>query len=373
MTTDVNLAFLASSLCLTGQLVSIAVAWPRRIRQAAPAVQAAQCDLTVIRPLSGVEAWSETALRSTFELDHKNLKILFCVAQADDPIVLVARRVMAEYPAVKAEILVGNEAISANPKLNNLIKGWERTTTDWVAFIDSNVLLPRDAVARLLDSWDDKCGMVCAPPIGAQAIGAAAVLETMFLNAYQARWQIAASSLGMGFAQGKVMFFKRALLTTAGGLGALASDPAEDAAATKVVRAAGLHVRLVAAPFDQPLGRRRLLDVWKRQLRWAQLRRATFPLFFYLEIATGAVLPSILLAIGLGAQSLVVLPIYLAIWYGAECALAARYGWHLSFWSLPLSIIRDALIIPIWIVANFKSNFDWQGHAMRVDQPNAVS
>ena len=47
------------------------------------------------------------------------------------------------------------------------------------------------------------------------------------------------------------------LIERAGGILALASEPAEDAATTKLVRAAGLHIRLVDAPFKQPLGHRK--------------------------------------------------------------------------------------------------------------------
>ncbi len=42
----------------------------------------------------------------------------------------------------------------------------------------------------------------------------------------------------------------------------------------------GLDAHLVNEPFQQPLGARKLKDVWARQLRWARLRRATFPLAF---------------------------------------------------------------------------------------------
>ena len=62
--------------------------------------------------------------------------------------------------------------------------------------------------------------------------------------------------------------------TGAGGVRALAAELAEDAASTKIVRAAGLRVRLVDNPFQQPLGRRTLKEVWRRQTRWARLRRA---------------------------------------------------------------------------------------------------
>jgi ceramide glucosyltransferase len=211
---------------------------------------------------------------------------------------------------------------------------------------------------------DGPCGMVCSPPIGSRAGGFGAEVETAFLNGYQARWQLAASAIGLGFAQGKVMFFRRDLLAQAGGIAALATEPAEDAAATKVVRAAGLHVRVVGSPFAQPLGTRRLIDVWKRQLRWALLRRATFPACFYPEIATSPMLPCTLLALATGPAGVPAVLVYLALWYGAEMAFTSQHGWNLSRRSLAACVLRDCLLPFIWVLAIFKNKFEWQGHAM---------
>jgi hypothetical protein len=57
----------------------------------------------------------------------------------------------------------------------------------------------------------------------------------------------------------------------AGGIRALGAEAAEDAASAKIVRAAGLRVRLVDEPFQQPLGRRSLKEVW-----WREHGRSTF-------------------------------------------------------------------------------------------------
>ncbi len=68
-------------------------------------------------------------------------------------------------------------------------------------------------------------------------------------------------SLGRGFAQGKTMLWRRADLERSGGIEALASEVAEDAAATKIVRGAGRKVRLLGQPLAQPLGRRSAAEV----------------------------------------------------------------------------------------------------------------
>lgn len=95
-----------------------------------------------------------------------------------------------------------------------------------------------------------------------------AELECAFLNTYQGRWQYAADTIGLGFAQGKTMLWRRERLERAGGIHALGAEIAEDAAATKVVRNAVRRVRLVDRPFGQPLGARTPAQVWTRQLRW---------------------------------------------------------------------------------------------------------
>ena len=145
-------------------------------------------------------------------------------------------------------------------------------------------------------SWRADTGLVASPPIGCRPHGFWAELECAFLNTYQARWQYVADTLGFGFAQGKTMLWRRADLERAGGIEALAKEVAEDAASTKIVRGAGLKVRLVDRPFAQPLGHRSAAEVWNRQLRWARLRRASFLAYFLPEAISGGVLPMIALA-----------------------------------------------------------------------------
>ena len=208
-----------------------------------------------------------------FEIDHPSYEIIFCVADAADPAIPLLRRLVEKHSGATVRLLVGNDRISDNPKLNNIAKGWQAAVHPWIAVVDSNVLLTPNCLDVLLGTWDRKAGVVCSPPVGCSPVGLWAEIECGFLNAYQARWQCCADSLGLGFAHGKVMLWRRELLEAAGGLRALGGELAEDAASTKVVRAQGLAARLVRRPFVQPLGRRSLADVWRRQVRWARLRR----------------------------------------------------------------------------------------------------
>jgi ceramide glucosyltransferase len=327
--------------------------------------------ISLVRPLCGIDNFAAETLRSTFDLDYPRCEILFCVASAKDPVVPLVEGLMAERPEAGAKLLVGDDKLSSNPKLNNVLKGWRAARHDWIVIADSNVLMPRDYIDRLFASWRADTGLVASPPIGCRPQSVWAELECAFLNTYQARWQYLADSLGCGFAQGKTMLWRRADLERAGGIPALARDVAEDAASTKVVRGAGLKVRLVDRPFPQPLGYRSAADVWRRQLRWARLRRASFFAYFLPEALSGGVLPMIALALVAAAVGL---PPALSVaalacaWYGGEMLLAAAAGWHLSLLCPLYGLARDLLLPMLFVGALHGDDFVWRGNEMQVER-----
>jgi ceramide glucosyltransferase len=270
---------------------------------------------------------------------------------------------------VPARLLIGNECIGVNPKLNNLVKGWVAAAHPWIVMADSNVLMPPDYLHRLLASWRPDTGVVSSPPIGCAPGNLWAELECAFLNTYQARWQFFGDCVGMGFAQGKTMLFRRNIFQAAGGIRALAAEIAEDAAFTKLVRKNGLRVRMVDRPFLQPLGHRTAAEVWRRQLRWARLRRDTFMAYFVPEIGAGVVPPLVSGAIVAVCNDWPVagaLAAFGAIWYGGEAVLAYAAGWHLSWRSPFLWLLRDALLPVLWSASWLGNEFVWRGNPMRV-------
>ena len=362
----------AGAFCLAAlflHLVSVLVVLARVRKANAPPEFTAE--VSVIRPVCGIENYLEATLTSTFRLNYPAYEIIFCVARADDEALSLIRRLIAQHPAVQALLLISDDRVSDNPKLNNLAKGWHAARHDWVVLADSNVLLPPDYIACLFARWRADTGLVCSPPIGCRPHGFWAELECAFLNTYQARWQLFADRVGLGFAQGKTMLWHRKTLEPVGGLRALSAEPAEDAAATKLLRKAGLRVNLVNRPFPQPLGRRSAGDVGRRQLRWARLRRDTFKGFYVLEILSGSVPPllaGVIVASAAGWPAAISLALLAAIWYGAEALLASATGWHFSRWSLCAWLVRDLLIPVLWAASWVGNNFTWRGTPMSVSR-----
>jgi ceramide glucosyltransferase len=321
----------------------------------------------LIRPVCGIDNYCAETLRTSFTLNFERYDILFCVASGKDPVVPLVEQLIAEYPEVPARILIGDERISQNPKLNNICKGWEAATGEWVIIADSNVLMPRDYIQRLLGAWQPDTGLVCSPPIGCLPSGLWAEVECAFLNTYQARWQYFADSIGLGFAQGKTMLWRRDDLDRVGGLRRLAQELAEDAASTKVVRDAGKRVRLVDGPFGQPLGPRSVGEVWKRQIRWARLRRDSFKLCYAPEVFSSGLLPMLLGGVAADIANISPLGgavIAGAVWYGGEAALSYAARWPLSLHSPLAWLLRDVLLIPLWVAGWFGNELVWRGNQM---------
>jgi ceramide glucosyltransferase len=174
-------AFAAFALLL--HLASaLAVAWRARGPRARTPSFENGPSVTIIRPVCGLGPHEEATLRSTFALDYRGFEVLFCCASRGDPVVPLIERLIARHPHVPARLLIGEERICENPKLNNVVKGWRAAAHGWIAIVDSNVAMPPDFLQRLLATWRDGTGLVSAPPIGCRPQGVSAELECAFLN-----------------------------------------------------------------------------------------------------------------------------------------------------------------------------------------------
>ena len=363
-----GLLLAAAAVCLAFHLATVALflARPRWPNRATGAIGLPP--LTLLRPIRGVDPFDAETLGSSFVQDYPDYEVVLCVDSEDDPAAALARRLIAARPGARARLLVGASAITGNPKLNNLAKGWQAAAHGWICMADSNLLLPPGYLRSVVAAWDAGCGLVSCPPVGARPEGLAGRLECAFLNGNQARLQFAADSLGLGFAQGKTLLWNRAMLDAAGGIAALGRDLAEDVNATKLVRARGLHVRLTPRPFAQPIGRRAVGEVWRRQLRWSRLRRAGFPAIFALEILNGPLVPLAALGAGAlllgGAPAAPALAAFAALWYGAEALLLRRSGWPSGPRDLAVLPIRDLLLPVIWVASFLGGDIAWRGNAV---------
>jgi ceramide glucosyltransferase len=333
--------------------------------------------VSIIRPLRGVEEFSRETLEALFHLDYNKYEIIFCLQSGADPIIPLLREIINNNPNCDCAVLVGDEKISANPKLNNCVKGWGAAKYDYIILSDSNALAPSDYIQTMLAAFEEDTALTVSMPIGSRPLTLWAYVECAILNMFQARWQYGAEAIGIGFAQGKNMMWRREVLDRVGGIAALSREIAEDAAATKIIRYQKLRIRLVDMPFEQPLGHRSFKDVYSRHSRWARLRRATFPLHYAPEIMNGsavAVLSGAYAAWSFGYDPGLSAFSILTLLYSAEVLLAGQCGFYLGGYTLLSLFLRDLLLPVMFIDGLLFDNFNWHGESMSVrEEDNALN
>src|SRR5215207_4126952 len=132
----IGFAFLAFAGTL--QFVTTAGVTLRLLPRRKKAEPATKPPVTLVRPVCGLENFIEECVETSFRLTYPNLELIFCVDEETDPIVPVVRALIAKYPAVDARLLVGRDSVGNNPKLNNVVKGWDAARADIVILSDSN-------------------------------------------------------------------------------------------------------------------------------------------------------------------------------------------------------------------------------------------
>ncbi len=341
-----------------------------RLRRKRPKVKTGlqMPSVALLRPVCGLENFLEDSLRTSFTLSYRKLELIFCIDDEDDPAIPLVRRLITENPQSNARLLLGRDRIGANPKINNLVKGYRAATSDFVILSDSNAVLPTDFVETLLATFGPDIGVVSTAASMTKPESFSAELECAFINTLQTRWMLLADSCSFGFAQGRTLMFRKATLDGVGGLVALTTEAADELAATRAMRGIGLRSKLAPEPIGQAIGRRKFAAIWRRQLRWARLRRAGLPIVYPMEIFIGAFVPF------LCATSLVVagrmhvggLLAYMAAWYGLEYAFT-RAGRFAFTPRMPLAwFARDMLLPVLWVSGLLGNSFMWRGKPLNV-------
>src|SRR5437763_597212 len=101
-----------------------------------PAATVAHPPISILKPLSGLDAGLESNLRTFFEQDYPSFEILFAVRDAADPAVEVVEKLRAEYPFVLSRLLVTGEPPYANAKVFSLDRMLAAAVNDLVVMSD---------------------------------------------------------------------------------------------------------------------------------------------------------------------------------------------------------------------------------------------
>ena len=363
-----SLAFAALGLAVSSVSRALLLSVVRHRSEAGPR----EDEVSILKPLCGVDASLSENLRPFSQQSHRNLNIIFGVADAFDEALPVAQRFCREHQAVSTRISIG-ERPCYNPKVALLAHMSGLSSGDWVVVSDSNVRVTDAYVRDALSHATQDVGLVTHLVAGCGGRSISAHLENLQLNCFVAPGVCGVRFIvGQTCVIGKSMFLRRDVLQAIGGFEAAGSYLAEDYIIGRAVHKAG-H-RVVTAKMPVPTWN----EGWtftrfvSRHLRWAVMRRQVSRLAYGMEVLlTPGPLLMLVLALALWFPELDVDPRWLIGWLLFDQALdyltySRMTGTPAPLVAVLLNPLRQWLTLAIWALGWFVQTVEWRGKTYRV-------
>jgi ceramide glucosyltransferase len=375
-----------------------------------------QPPLTLLKPLKGCDPATEGCLRSWLTQRYNGpVQILFGVAAADDPVCELARKLLLEFPAAEAQLVVGAPLPGLNAKVAKLAELEGLAKHELLVISDADVRVPPDFLANIVaplcagsrsQPTGGKVGraVLCAPDVGqrraedcppyhpdgipslvccfyrlANPTTLAMQWEAIAINGDFWSQVLQSRSLKpIDFALGAVMATRRQQLQEIGGFAGLVDCLADDYQLGNRIARRGHSIALspmVVECWSPPMG---WADVWKHQLRWARTIRVCQPAPYFFSILSNATLWPLLWLVVKPAAPVAACAIFCwlvrimtALDFQRRLNRApsdpmaqspsqapGRYAW--------LILVKDLLQASIWLLAFLGNRIEWRGQRLRL-------
>lgn len=332
--------------------------------------------VSILKPLKGVDADLKENLRSIFRIDYPRFEVILGTEDADDPALLVAQRVAAEFPQVRAVILSSSTAIGFNPKVNNLANLALRARHSLLLISDSNVRVPGDYLSDLVAHRARAGGgLVWSLFRGVNGRGLGGLLESQQLNGpVMGGVSALMRPLRIPCCVGKSMLLHREELEAIGGFRFLGQFLAEDQVCAEELARLGRPVTVSGNLIDNHLGRRTLKEFVGRHLRWARLRRHVNFGGYLGEALLNPVFLALASLLSLRTKEAVVVAALSLVASSLISASTDRVlGLPRPAWIYPpLEVLLSGLRGVLWFVPLFSSTVVWRGNVLRLSARSRI-
>lgn len=326
-------------------------------------------------------------MRSWLTQDYAGpIQILFGVASAEDPACAIVKRLLLEFPACDAQLVICPERLGANAKVSKLAQLEPRAKHEIVVVSDADVLVPPDLLQNLIAPLrDESVGLIHCFYRYANAVGPAMQCEAIAVNADF--WSQVLQGAGLhklDFALGAVMAMHRKLLGAVGGFPALTDCLADDYQLGHRIARRGYRIEICPVVVECWSSRMGWREVWRHQLRWARTFRVCKPTPYFFSIVSNATLwPMLWLLTALMGITLeghggpvgrvfsagmhLTIPVLVAALFllarllvagDLQRRLAQSYSPLFNVWLVP---VKDLLNTALWVCAFTGRRIEWRG------------
>ena len=322
--------------------------------------------VTLLKPLKGSDEATEACLQSWFTQAYRGkMQLLFGVADAEDPVCAIVKKLMEQFPQVDARLIVCGPLAGTNLKVSKLIQLEREARHDLLVISDADVKVPPDFLRNVVAPLQSPAvGLVNCFYQLANPTTLAMRWEAIAINADFWSQVLQSQSLKpLDFALGAVMAVRQIELKEIGGFAGLADCLADDYQLGYRIAQSGHQIALsplVVECWSAPMS---WIQVWKHQLRWARTIRVCQPVPYFFSILSNATLwPLLWLATWPSSFTLgVVLACLLTRAAAAvelqSCLTRARP--RLS--DAAFVVVKDLLQAVIWLLAFLGNRIEWRG------------
>lgn len=360
----VVLALLLGACCLY-YLIAIVAALRREPVAGGPHTP----PVSVLKPVRGVDRQFYDCIRSQASQDYPEFELLFALRDPQDPAANEIRRLAAEFPGRRIEVLQIERDLGPNDKVNGLERGRGESRHDILVVNDSDIRVGRGylrAVAAPLA--DPAVGLVTCLYRGVPAGTLPSMLEALWIATEFQVSVLVARLLGVRFALGATMAVRRRQLEEAGGFAPLAGYLADDYQLGKRMGDRDLRIALANHVVETVLPADGWKESWRHRLRWGRTLRVCRPLGYAGMVVTFAV-PLAVAALALSPP----------LWPLAAAAVALRLLAALLVGFIRLgdaNVLRYILLIPIgdllslliWAASLLGRQVVWRGVRFRLER-----
>ncbi len=346
-----------------------AVRHQRGCRPTAPDIPAA---ISILKPLAGLDEGLEGNLRSYFEQNYREFELLFAVRHEWDPAASLVRQLMAEYPAVRAKLLLTGEPPYPHAKVFSLQCMLDESCHDLIVMSDSDVRVGRDFCQSLAAEFsDERLGLVTCPYRAVPGRAIWSRLEAVGMNTdFHAGLFTAVMMEGTKFAVGPTIVARKHVLNSLGGLERVKDYlSSEDFMLGRIAAEQGFVVRLSSYVVEHRIGSEGMLQNFSHRLRWTRTSRRSRPWGYVGQFFTHPLPVSLGMCLLTHAHwSLLAVTIILrmaAAWTVSDRILRAGVPWLL----LPL---QDLLGFAFWIAGFFGNSIQWRGQRYILNRDGTV-
>jgi ceramide glucosyltransferase len=326
--------------------------------------------VSILKPVRGQDPDFYRCIRSHADQDYPEFELLFAVRDPADPAIPEIRRLAAEFPHRRIEVFLTSEDHGPNAKVNGLERLRRETHYDLLVVSDSDIRVEADYLRRVTAPLSEpRVGMVTCPYRGVPAQGLPSLLEALWISTDFQVSVLVARLLGIQFALGATMAFRRADLDRIGGFAPLAAYLADDFWLGQKIHQLGRRILLSDYVVETVLPPDRWRDSWRHRLRWGRTLRvcrtagyagALITFAVPLAAAAGKMWPLAAAAVGLRMLA--------GLWVGRGLLgdrLAARY-----IWLIPLA---DLVSFAVWAASLFGRRVTWRGVSFRLHSDGRIT